>query len=163
KKTPERAWLSEVSYDMLVQSLRDLHTAYRAFFSSIAGKRKGPKVAPPKFKSLKDTRQSIRFPRKGFVIRPNGRLYLSKIGADLKKTPERAWLSEVSYEMLVQSLRDLHTAYRAFFSSIAGKRKGPKVAPPKFKSLKDTRQSIRFPRKGFVIRPNGRLYLSKIG
>src|SRR5690606_33899032 len=60
---------------------------------------------------------------------------------EARKTPERAWLSEVSSVVLVQSLRDLHTAYRAFFSSITGRRKGPKVAPPKFKSRKDARQA----------------------
>lgn len=82
---------------------------------------------------------------------------------EARKTPERAWLSEVSSVVLVQSLRDLHTAYRAFFSSITGRRKGPKVAPPKFKSRKDARQAIRLTRNGFTIRPNGRLYLAKIG
>ncbi|MDL2082296.1 transposase, partial [Streptomyces sp. GXMU-J15] len=32
-----------------------------------------------------------------------------------KRTDERAWLGEVSSVVLVQSLRDLHTAYRNFF------------------------------------------------
>jgi len=82
---------------------------------------------------------------------------------EAKKTPERAWLSEVSNVVLVQSLNDLHKAYRAFFSSITGKRKGPKIAPPKFKSRKDTRQAIRLTRNGFAIRPNGRLYVAKVG
>ena len=88
---------------------------------------------------------------------------MKKVITEAKKTPERAWLSEVPNVVLQQSIRDLNKAYRAFFSSIAGKRKGPKVAPPKFKSLKDSRQSIRFTRSGFTIRPNGRLYLAKIG
>src|SRR5690606_3146057 len=150
KKTPERAWLSEVSYDMLVQSLRDLHTAYRAFFSSIAGKRKGPKVAPPKFKSLKDTRQSIRFPRKGFVIRPNGRLYLSKIGdvrvrwsRELPSTPSSvtvikdsagryfaSFVVEVDDKPLPEPTRevgiDLGLTHFAVLSN------GKKIASPKF-------------------------------
>ena len=86
-----------------------------------------------------------------------------KVITEAKKTPERAWLSEVSSVVLVQSLRDLHKAYRAFFSSITGRRKGPKVALPKFKSRKDARQAIRFTRDGFTIRPNGRLYVAKIG
>jgi len=82
---------------------------------------------------------------------------------EAKKTPERAWLSEVASVVLVQSLNDLHKAYRNFFSSATGKRKGPKIAPPKFKSRKDTRQAIRLTRSGFAIRPNGRLYVAKVG
>ena len=82
---------------------------------------------------------------------------------EAKKTPERAWLAEVPNVVLQQSLRDLDKAYRAFFASVVGKRKGPKVAPPRFKSRKDSRQAIRFTRDGFSIRPNGRLYVAKMG
>jgi transposase len=57
-----------------------------------------------------------------------------------KTTPERAWLGEVSAVVLQQSLADLNTAYRNFFASVAGKRKGPKTGPPRFKSRKDHRQ-----------------------
>ena len=39
----------------------DLNTAYRNFFASVTGKRKGRKVAPPRFRSRKDNRQAIRF------------------------------------------------------------------------------------------------------
>ncbi|WP_446223635.1 RNA-guided endonuclease InsQ/TnpB family protein [Nocardia sp. IBHARD005] len=80
KKTSERAWLGEVSSVVLVQALSDLHTAYRNFFSSVTGTRKGPKVAAPRFRSRKDTRQSIRLTRNGFSLRSNGRLYAAKIG-----------------------------------------------------------------------------------
>jgi putative transposase len=80
KQTPERAWLADVSSVVLVQALRDLHTAYRNFFSSVTGKRKGPKVAPPRFKSRKDRKQSIRLTANGFSLRPNGRLYVAKVG-----------------------------------------------------------------------------------
>jgi len=52
-----------------------------------------------------------------------------------ERTDERAWLGEVSSVVLVQPLRDSHTAYRNFFSSVIGTRKDPKVAPPRFKSL----------------------------
>ena len=83
KRTEERVWLGEVSSVVLVQSLRDLHTAYRNFLSSVTGKRKGPKVAPPKFKSKRDQRQSIRLTANGFSLRNNGRLYVAKVG-DLK-------------------------------------------------------------------------------
>ncbi|MFI8093078.1 RNA-guided endonuclease InsQ/TnpB family protein [Streptomyces sp. NPDC086080] len=83
KRTEERAWLGEVSSVVLVQSLRDLHTAYRNFFSSVTGKRKGPKVAPPRFKSKRDNRQSIRLTANGFSLRDNGTVYVAKVG-DLK-------------------------------------------------------------------------------
>ncbi len=45
-----------------------------------------------------------------------------------KVTPERAWLGEVSSVVLQQALADLNTAYRNFFASLSGKRKGRKVA-----------------------------------
>jgi putative transposase len=80
---------------------------------------------------------------------------------DGKKTPERAWLAEVSNIVLQQSLRDLDTAYRNFFAGLKGKR--PKTGPPRFKSKRDTRQAIRFVRGGFSVRPNGRLYIAKVG
>ncbi|WP_204030919.1 RNA-guided endonuclease InsQ/TnpB family protein, partial [Sinosporangium siamense] len=82
KKTPERAWLAEVSAVVLQQALADLSTAYRNFFNSVSGKRKGPKVAPPRFRSRKDSRQSIRFTRNArFQITAGGGLHLPKIGA----------------------------------------------------------------------------------
>ena len=80
KTTPERAWLGEVASVALVQSVRDAHRAYQNFFNSLSGKRKGRKVGKPRFKSRKDTRQSFRLTRNGFTIRPNGRLYLAKVG-----------------------------------------------------------------------------------
>jgi transposase len=61
-----------------------------------------------------------------------------------KRAPERAWLNEVSSAVLQQALADLNQAYRNFFASVAGKRKGPKIAPPRFRSRKDSRQSARF-------------------
>ncbi|WP_285580774.1 RNA-guided endonuclease InsQ/TnpB family protein [Actinoallomurus iriomotensis] len=89
KKTPEREWLGEVSSVVLVQSLRDLHVAYRNFFASVSGKRKGPKIAPPRFKSRKDRKQSIRLTINGFTLRDNGRLYVAKVG-DLRVKWSRA-------------------------------------------------------------------------
>src|SRR5215471_785477 len=62
----------------------------------------------------------------------------------IKKTPERAWLNEVSAVVLQQALADLNTAYRDFFASVHGKRTGPKVAKPRFRSRKEHRQAIRF-------------------
>jgi putative transposase len=83
---------------------------------------------------------------------------------EAKKTPERFWLGEVSSVVLQQALADLNAAYRNFFASITGKRKGRKVAPPRFRSRKDNRQTIRFTRNSrFQVLPNGRLRLPKIG
>ncbi|PBC69580.1 putative transposase [Streptomyces sp. TLI_235] len=80
KRTPERAWLASVGVDPLIQSLRDLDTAYRNFFDSVSGKRAERPVGLPRFKSRKDSRQSLRFTRNGFRIRSNGKLNLAKIG-----------------------------------------------------------------------------------
>ncbi len=81
KKTSERAWLGEVSAVILQQALADLNTAYRNFFASLAGQRKGPKVEPPRFRSRKDRRQAVRFTANAkFKILGNGRLRLPKIG-----------------------------------------------------------------------------------
>ena len=81
KATRERAWLGEVSAVVLQQALADLNAAYRNFFASAAGTRKGPRVAPPRFRSRKDRRQAIRFTRNArFAVTPGGKLRLPKIG-----------------------------------------------------------------------------------
>ncbi|GAB7185001.1 transposase [Kitasatospora sp. Ki12] len=80
KKTAERAWLASVGVDPLIQSLRDLDTAYRNFFDSVSGKRAGRPIGLPRFKSKHDGRQSLRFTRNGFRLRGNGKLNLAKIG-----------------------------------------------------------------------------------
>ncbi|MFF3357140.1 RNA-guided endonuclease InsQ/TnpB family protein, partial [Streptomyces sp. NPDC002917] len=87
---------------------------------------------------------------------------LSKQLTAAKKTPGRAWLTEVSSVVLQQSLRDLDTAYRNFFDGLKGRR--PKMGPPRFKSRKDTRQSVRFTANaGWKITTGGKLRLPKIG
>ena len=89
---------------------------------------------------------------------------LSAALTEAKKTPERAWLSEVSAVVLQQALADLNTAYRNFFDSLSGKRKGRKPALPRFRSHKDNRQAIRLTANArFRVLPNGRLRLPKIG
>ena len=81
KATPERAWLGEISSVVLQQALADLNAAYRNFFASVTGRRKGPKVAPPRFRSRKDRRQAIRFTANArFAITAGGKLHLPKIG-----------------------------------------------------------------------------------
>jgi putative transposase len=82
----------------------------------------------------------------------------------VKATPERAWLGEVSAVVLQQALADLNVAYRNFFASIKGTRKGSKVASPRFRSRKDTRQAIRFTRNAkFSITSGRKLRLPKVG
>ncbi|MFD3843644.1 RNA-guided endonuclease InsQ/TnpB family protein [Streptomyces sp. NPDC058642] len=81
KRRAERSWLGEVSAVVLQQSLRDLESAYQAFFASRAGTRKGPKVGPPSFKSRKDNRQTVRFTANArWKITAKGLLSLPKIG-----------------------------------------------------------------------------------
>ncbi len=98
-----------------------------------------------------------------------GRPYLTdrELSARLtaaKATPERAWLGEVSAVVLQQALADLNAAYRDFFASRTGQRKGPKIGPPRFRSRKDTRQAIRFTANArFKILDNGKLRLPKVG
>ncbi|MFE3545878.1 RNA-guided endonuclease InsQ/TnpB family protein [Nocardia sp. NPDC059177] len=87
----------------------------------------------------------------------------TRVITEAKRTPERAWLAEVSSVALVQALGDLHTAYRNFFASVTGKRKGGRVAAPRFRSRKDNRQAVRFTRNGFSLRRNRRLYVAKVG
>ncbi len=78
KKTDERSWLSDVSNIPLQQSVADLGVAYKNFFDSLKGKRKGKKVNSPKFKR-KTSRQSARFRIGGFSIKGD-EVYLAKIG-----------------------------------------------------------------------------------
>jgi putative transposase len=102
--------------------------------------------------------------------REAGEAYLSdgdlsrRVITEAKRTPEREWLGEVSAVVLQQALADLNNAYRNFFASLSGKRKGRKVGLPRFRSRKDRRQAIRFTRNSrFAVLDNGRLRLPKIG
>ncbi|WP_260191428.1 RNA-guided endonuclease InsQ/TnpB family protein [Actinophytocola gossypii] len=61
--------------------MADLNVAYRNFFASVSGKRRGRRVAPPRFRSRKDNRQAVRFTANArFRVLDNGRLRLPKIG-----------------------------------------------------------------------------------
>jgi len=81
KATPVRAWLNEVSSVVLQQALADLNMAYRNFFASRNGDRRGAKMAKPRFRSRKDHRQAIRFTANSrFKVLGNGKLRLPKIG-----------------------------------------------------------------------------------
>jgi putative transposase len=89
---------------------------------------------------------------------------LKQVTTDAKRTPGREWLSEVSAVVLQQAVADLNAGYRNFFNSLSGKRKGRKVAPPRFRSRKDNRQAVRFTRNAnFKVTAGGKLRLPKIG
>jgi len=78
KKTEDREWLSQVSNIPLQQSVADLGVAFKNFFQSRSGKRKGKKVNPPKLKSRR-SKQTARFRKGGFKVKTS-KVYLAKIG-----------------------------------------------------------------------------------
>jgi len=79
KTRSERQWLGEVASVALVQACQDARRAYRNWFDSLSGRRKGRKVGYPGFRSRKDNRQSIRLTRNGFGITAGG-VRLAKVG-----------------------------------------------------------------------------------
>lgn len=86
---------------------------------------------------------------------------LSAMLTQVKKTEERKWLSEVSSVPLQQSIRNLDVAYRNFFNSRNGKRKGNKIGTPRFKK-KANQQSAEFTKAAFSVK-NDDVNLAKIG
>jgi putative transposase len=89
---------------------------------------------------------------------------LSRALTAAKRTPQRAWLGEVSAVVLQQALADANTAYRNFFASVQGTRKGRRLGAPRLRSRKDRCQSIRFTKAArFRVTAAGRLRLPGIG
>jgi len=78
KQTPERAWLAEVASVALVQACQDARRAYRNWFHSLSGKRRGHRIGHPRFRT-KHGRQSIRLTCNGFALH-GARLYVAKVG-----------------------------------------------------------------------------------
>jgi putative transposase len=109
KQTPERAWLGEVASVALVQACQDARRAYRNWFDSLSGKRRGRRVGHPRFRA-KHGRQSIRLTRNGFALHGT-RLYVAKVG-DLKVRWSRALPSVPSS---VTVIRDPDGRYYASF------------------------------------------------
>jgi len=111
KTTPERAWLGEVASVALVQACQDARRAYRNWFDSLSGKRKGRKVGYPRFRSRKNNRQSIRFTRNGFGVTLRG-VRLAKVTGDIKL----AWSRELpSVPSSVTVIREADGRYYASF------------------------------------------------
>jgi hypothetical protein len=79
KTSPEREWLGEVASVALVQACQDARRAYRNWFDSLSGKRKGRRVGHPRFRSRKDNRQSICLTRNGFGVTARG-VRVAKVG-----------------------------------------------------------------------------------
>jgi putative transposase len=101
KRTAQRSWLSQVSSVVLVQACRDARTAYRNWFDSSSGKRKGPRLGKPRLRSRKDNRQAIRLTRNGFGVRDNRKMYVAKVG-ELKIAWSRELPSEPSSVTIVK-------------------------------------------------------------
>jgi putative transposase len=78
KSTPEREWLAEAPSVALVQACNDARRAYKNWFDSRSGHRKGRTIGRPK-RRKKANRQSIRLTRNGFSLRGE-RLYVAKVG-----------------------------------------------------------------------------------
>lgn len=186
KATPERAWLGEVSAVVLQQALADLNTAYRNFFASVTGKRKGRKLAPPRFRSRKDRRQAIRFTANArFRVLPNGKLRLPKIG-DVPVCWSRPLPSDPSS---VTVIRDAAGRYFASFVVEAGENPlpgngvevgidlglthfavlsdGRKVASPRFlrraeRKLRKAQQALSRKAKGSRNRAKARVRVARV-
>jgi putative transposase len=185
KNNPERAWLGEVSSVVLQQALADLNAAYRNFFNSLSGKRKGPKMAPPRFRSRKDSRQAIRFTANSrFKVLGNGRLRLPKIGdievrwsrplpaepTSVTVTRDAAGLFSASFvvevspeplpETTVECGIDLGLTHFAVLSD------GTKIAAPRFlrrseRKLKKAQRNLVRKRKGSANREKARVKVAR--
>jgi putative transposase len=109
KTTPEREWLAEAPSVALVQACQDARRAYRNWFGSLSGKRKGRKIGHPQFRR-KHGRQSIRLTRNGFALH-GARLYVAKVG-DVKVK----WSRELpSVPSSVTVIREADGRYYASF------------------------------------------------
>ncbi len=106
KKTPQRAWFNEVYGVCLVQAVGDARTAYRNFFDSLTGKRRGRKVSAPVFKSRHHNRHTARFSTAArFSVTIDGRtgtLHLPKMYGPLRFTASRDLPSTPTSVTLVQ-------------------------------------------------------------
>ena len=124
KTTEERGWLCEVPSVALVQSVNDSRRAWRNFFDSAAGKRKGQRVGRPRMKSRKDRRQSFRLTRNGFAVRDNGRLFVAKVGevrGSLVPRPAVATVERVNHPRARWTLlRQFRRRRRGYTDGIGG-------------------------------------------
>ncbi|MFP4122361.1 RNA-guided endonuclease InsQ/TnpB family protein [Coleofasciculus sp.] len=125
KKTNAREWLEQVSVVPLQQSVIDLGVAFKNFFQSRSGKRKGRKIKPPRFKR-KTNRQSARFTQRGFRVK-GSKVYLAKIG-EIKTHWSRPLPSEPSSVTVIKDC-----AGRYFLSFVVEVE--PEIKPPQNPSI----------------------------
>jgi putative transposase len=93
-----------------------------------------------------------------------GAVLSKQLITEAKKNPDTAFLTEVSAVVLQQALRDNDVAYKNFFDSATGRRKGKRVGEPGFRSRRDSHQAIRFTSNSrFKVTEAGRLSLPKVG
>jgi transposase len=132
----------------------------RNFFDSLTGKRKGPKIEPPQFRSRKDRRHAIRFTANAkFKVLGNGRLRLPKIG----DVPVRWSRPLPSVPSSVTVIRD--SAGR-FFASFVVLDDGTKVGAPRFlrraeKKLKRAQRALSRKQKGSKNRNKARVKVAR--
>lgn len=138
KKTPERAWLADVSAVMLQQAVRDADRSYRRFHARIA-KKTSRYYKPPKFRSAKAPRQSIKFLRTGnghFRVKPVNRnrahLTLPRITGPIPMAWSRPLPSEPT---TVSILREGDGRYYASFVVRVPKREAPTGDPARHAAL----------------------------
>lgn len=61
-----------------------------------------------------------------------------------KKTKQRSWMKELCAVALQQSVMEADVAYRNFFASVRGDRKGRRMGYPKYRRRSENRQSAKF-------------------
>ncbi|WP_198540038.1 RNA-guided endonuclease TnpB family protein [Streptomyces sp. CT34] len=187
KKSAEREFLSDAPVGVMQQTLRDLDGAWKAHEDSKTGNRRGPKVAPPRFKSKKDNRQTARFTRSDrFSVTDGGRLRLPKIGEvrvkwsrDLPSAPSsvtlikdcsgRYWVSFVvetdpAADMLPPTDRD--QGIDLGLDRFAVLADGSQIASPKYlrraeKKLKKRQRELSRKKKGSSNRDKARIKVAR--
>ncbi|MCT9003767.1 RNA-guided endonuclease InsQ/TnpB family protein [Streptomyces rhizosphaerihabitans] len=147
KQTPERAWLADAPVGVMQQALRDLDTAYRNFFDSLSGKRKGARIGEPRFRSRRDNRQTARYTRSDrWAVTPGCKLRLPKVG-EVRVRWSRELPSDPS------SVTVIKDASGRYFASFVVETDGRKVTAPKFfrraeKKLRKAQQDLARKAKG---------------
>jgi len=61
-----------------------------------------------------------------------------------KKTEQRSWMKELCAVALQQSVMEADVAYRNFFASVRGERKGRRMGYPNYRRRSENRQSAKF-------------------
>ncbi|SNQ46728.1 transposase [Frankia canadensis] len=123
RQAPQRVWLGEVSSVVLVQACQDARRAFRNWFDSLSGKRKGRRVGHPRFRSRKDNRQSVRLTRNGFAVTARG-VRIAKVG-----DVELAWSRDLpSVPSSVTVIREADGRYYVSFVVDVADEPYPQVA-----------------------------------